>query len=197
MSDLREIPDADAISKASQLEIYDAEGHSVRFGSLFETQRVVAIFVRHFFCGEYIQAIVRADLGPLERANAKVVVIGCGDWKAIKMYAETTGFNGRILADPTRELYQSLGMTIQTIRRTPAGEERKSYLVSSPTAIVLGSVWGIVKNPGLIGKQGNPSQVGGEFVFGPGLKCTFASRMKHTEDHTEVADLIAAVVADS
>ncbi len=41
---------------------------------------------------------------------------------------ETTGFGGEIYTDPTRELYHKLGMTIGSVKTTPAGEERRSYL---------------------------------------------------------------------
>lgn len=41
---------------------------------------------------------------------------------------------------------------------------------------------GPLKNPSLIGKQGKLSQLGGDFIFGPGNTCSFASRMRHTED---------------
>jgi len=47
-----------------------------------------------------------------------------------------------------------------------------------------------LKNPLHIGKQGHFAQLGGEFIFGKDGECKFASRMKHTEDHTEVADLM-------
>jgi hypothetical protein len=40
---------------------------------------------------------------------------------------------------------------------------------------------GPLQNPSLIGKQGNLSQLGGEFVFVDGT-CTFVNRMKNTED---------------
>ncbi|KAL1738248.1 hypothetical protein HDZ31DRAFT_51288, partial [Schizophyllum fasciatum] len=46
------------------------------------------------------------------------------------------------------------------------------------------------KSPSLLGRQGKISQLGGEFVLGPGNVCSFASRMQHTEDHVEVAELL-------
>ena len=39
-----------------------------------------------------------------------------------------------------------------------------------------------MKNPALVGKQGNISQLGGDFIFGPGNTCLLAYRMRHTED---------------
>lgn len=110
-------------------------------------------------------------------------------------------------ADPDRKLYHSLSM-MESLKATPAGEKKKSYLDMSLFGLVTnglkvrhfsstvlisrrclltycrGSV-GLqrgLRHPSHIGKQGNMSQLGGEFIFGPGNTCSYASRMRHTED---------------
>ncbi|KAH7909063.1 AhpC/TSA antioxidant enzyme-domain-containing protein, partial [Hygrophoropsis aurantiaca] len=117
------------------------------------------------------------------------VVVGCGDWQAIRHYKEVTSFPYGINADPTRKLYHALGLTIENLAGTPAGQERRSYLRKGDVANALASTWRALKNPSLMGKQGNISQLGGEFVF-KSNECSFASRMQHTQDHTEVDDLM-------
>lgn len=123
-------------------------------------------------------------------------------------HLELTAFTGSIYADPSRALYRILGMNIENKDATPKGETRKSYLTQNAFAIAVKSIWvcpfvytqantSILMMPayisnvlgqrglshaGLIGKQGNFGQLGGEFVFGPGETCSFASRMRHTED---------------
>ncbi|GLB43806.1 putative ahpC/TSA antioxidant enzyme [Lyophyllum shimeji] len=188
------IPNQETIAKASKLEIFDGEGNKVAFGSLFESQKTIVVFVRHFFCGScqaYVEGLASVPKEPLEKANVSITVIGCGEWEPIKSYAESTRFHGPIYADPSRALYHTLGMTVENLSGTPAGQERRSYLTKNPIVNAMQSIWrGPLKHPSLIGKQGNISQLGGEFVFGPGLQCTFASRMKHTEDHVEIADLL-------
>jgi len=90
-------------------------------------------------------------------------------------------------ADPTRTVYRALGITTETLEWTPKGENKKSYLKTSlfsMTMISIGvyfrtshhflthSAFGpqrALKNPLHIGKQGNFSQLGGEFVLGPGI----------------------------
>ena len=62
----------------------------------------------------------------------------------IQLLQETTGFKGRVFADPTRTLYRELGMDIESLERTPAGQERKSYLVlgafaNATQSILVGS----------------------------------------------------------
>jgi hypothetical protein len=80
-------------------------------------------------------------------------------------------------------------MTMESLELTPAGEEKKSYVRTGFLSNVMQSIWvrimlhailepfiiyteqqtGPIKNPSLIGKQGKLSQLGGDFIFGPGL----------------------------
>ncbi|THU91797.1 hypothetical protein K435DRAFT_863085 [Dendrothele bispora CBS 962.96] len=39
------------IEKTSALDIHDAEGKEVNFGSLFADKKVVVVFIRTYFCG--------------------------------------------------------------------------------------------------------------------------------------------------
>ncbi|KAF8887384.1 AhpC/TSA antioxidant enzyme-domain-containing protein [Infundibulicybe gibba] len=193
MADPKRLPDASAMSDASQLEILNLKGEPIKFGSLFEKDKVIIVFVRHFFCGSYVQQLVSVPRSALEEAGTKIIVIGCGEWNPIQTYAETTGFRGEIYADPSRKLYKALGMDIENLDGTPAGQEKRSYRTTSTFVNAMQSIWrGPLQHPLLIGKQGNISQLGGEFIFGPGAQCAFASRMQHTEDHIEVADLMSA-----
>ncbi|KLO15810.1 hypothetical protein SCHPADRAFT_870601 [Schizopora paradoxa] len=190
------LPDSETLEKAGRLTVFDDEGKKVEFKSIFAAKKTIVVFVRHFFCGicqAYVSELTKIPPKALEDANAQVVVIGCGQWNLIKNYARDTKFTGKIYADPTRELYKSLGMTIETLQGTPKGEKLRSYIPSGIVMDALRSIWrGPLQNPLSIGKQGNISQLGGDFVFGPGIQCSYARPMKHTQDHIEVADLMAA-----
>jgi len=190
------LPDGEALQKAAQLIVFDEAGKRIEFGSIFAEKKTIVVFVRHFFCGmcqAYISELSKIPSKALEDTNVQVVVIGCGEWSLIKNYAEGTNFNGKIFADPSRELYKSLGMTIENLQGTPKGEKPRSYLPSGLLTNILSSIWrGPIRNPQHIGKQGNLSQLGGDFVFGPGLQCSYARIMKHTQDHIEIPDLMAA-----
>lgn len=77
----------------------------------------------------------------LDAAGVQLVVVGCGQHQLLRNYAENTGFQGRIYADPERALYRLFGMT-ETLAVTPAGQERKSYLAGkSRLGNALGSMW--------------------------------------------------------
>ncbi|KAH9028436.1 hypothetical protein EDB83DRAFT_2422495 [Lactarius deliciosus] len=206
--------DAKALETATDIHVFDKKGGKVRFGDIFNDQKTIVVFIRHFFCGSCMQyvsqlATVRADA--LEEASTKIIVVGCGDWSLIEGYqstphsprtsstydrpapfVENTGFKGELYANPDRKLYDTLGL-VSNLQTTPKGEERRSYLTRSLLSGTLWSIWrGPLKNPLNLGKQGNISQNGGDFVFGPGASCSYSSRMKHTEDHVEVSELMKA-----
>ncbi|KAF8712463.1 hypothetical protein AX14_013071 [Amanita brunnescens Koide BX004] len=198
MSGAADIPDQQTLSRASDLIIYNSTGEEVKFGSLFEAHKTIVVFVRHFFCGAcqaYVSQLTDRAQSVLDTSNIKIVVIGCGEWALISTYAEMTGFAGPIFADPSRELYHALGMTIETLSTTPKGQKKRSYLTGSFFVRSVQSAWKALQHATFIGKQGNISQLGGEFIFGPGKTCTFAYRMQHTEDHIEVAELLEAAGA--
>jgi len=126
----------------------------------------------------------------LEAAGTKIVVIGCGDFRGLPNYIENTGFN-KIFVDSDRKLFFALGMDIQTLATAPSGQAKPSYVTEG----YFSNLWKSIKNGpfkdlSLIGKEGNHGQLGGDFVFGPGNRCTFAHRMQHTQDHIEVVDLM-------
>lgn len=94
----------------------------------------------------------------LQAAETKIIVIGCGEWNPIETYAgmfptivtrglhsgassEITGFQGSIFADPGRTLYHALGMDIENLSGTPAGEQRRSYRKKGFFANVVLSIW--------------------------------------------------------
>ncbi|KIJ66638.1 hypothetical protein HYDPIDRAFT_109750 [Hydnomerulius pinastri MD-312] len=193
-NDRSTLPDEPSLLQACQTLVLDSQGQSTEFGSIFNDKPTIVVFIRHFFCGscqDYVMHVSSVRQEALAAAGKQVVIIGCGSYEPIAHYKETTLCPFPIYADPTRKLYHTLGMTIETLARTPANEERKSYLRKGDVANALSSMWrGPLKNPSLIGKQGNISQLGGEFVFEPGPKCVFASRMQHTQDHVEVAELM-------
>lgn len=93
-----------------------------------------------------------------------VAVIGCGDPALIDMYAAETDCPYPIYADPTRKLYQELGMVKTLALGSRPAYMSKSLLKSSLDSIVQGVKQ--IKN-GLAIKGGDQRQIGGEFLFEP------------------------------
>ena len=46
MSDPKALPTPDALAEAAKLELFDVKGATVRFGSLFESNKVIFVFIR-------------------------------------------------------------------------------------------------------------------------------------------------------
>lgn len=187
------IPESDLRSLSSVL-VFDENGDKVPFGHTYKDKRTVVIFIRHFFCGTckaYIEATAKVREDALENANTDLILVGCGDYMLLKEYIKSTGFSGRGYADPSRQTYKLLGMA-SNLSRTPEGQQKKEYVPESFWKNTLESAWEFLKTPfvSLSGKGGNISQLGGELILGPGDVCSFVHRMQHTEDHTDVAELM-------
>lgn len=60
---------------------------------------------------------------------------------SVELSPETTGFKGLIFADPTRALYHALGMDIERLAVTPAGEQKRSYLTTGRLTNAVSSFW--------------------------------------------------------
>ncbi|KAI0726835.1 AhpC/TSA antioxidant enzyme-domain-containing protein [Fomitopsis betulina] len=189
-------PTGATLAEIANHVVYDWQGRTADFGALIRDQKTVVAFIRHFFCGscqqQYVTQLAQVKPESLQQAGVRIVVIGCGEWQLIQNYRETTGFIGDVYANPSRSLYKALGL-VENLQKTPAGQNKRSYLKKGLLSNIFQSIMqGPLKSPLHIGKQGDIQQNGGEFVFGPGETCSFASRMRHTEDHVEVADLLCA-----
>lgn len=93
-----------------------------------------------------------------------IAVVGCGNPGLIDMYLQETGCPFPVYTDPTRRLFDNLGMT-----RTLALGERPAYMRKSMFKSAAESVFQGLKQvkAGLATKSGDHRQVGGEFLFEP------------------------------
>ena len=99
------------------------------------------------------------------------------------MYAQTTNCPFPIYADPTRKLYDILGMTRTLVLGKKPEYIHSNLFVTSVQSVVQGLKTG---NKAL--KGGDLKQVGGEFLFENG-KPAWVHRMRSTRDHCEVETL--------
>ncbi|CAE6393917.1 unnamed protein product [Rhizoctonia solani] len=188
------LPDEDQLRRASEMYVYDENSRPVRFGDIFKDQKTAICFIRHFWCPlcqDYMSSIVHlTEPSLVEKAGVKLVIIGNGSPGMIKSY-KTDIFKCpyEMYTDPDRELYSALGMTLRT---TDAGsdDEKGSYVkhgTFTGTMLVLKRA---LKMP--LANAGDIKQLGGEFILGPGLNCSFASRMHTTRSHTPIRNLLQA-----
>lgn len=169
-----DLPSLETLRKIESYTVLDADGRSLPFKSLYAgrnvARRVLIIFVRHFFCGncqEYLRTL-SASITPEALLQLPVstfiAVIGCGSPKLIDSYHKETGCPFPVYADPTRRLYNKLGMV-----RTLSLGSKPAYMNKSMASSVVSSVVQGLKHvkSGLVTKMGDQRQVGGEFLFEP------------------------------
>jgi hypothetical protein len=116
-----------------------------------------------------------------------LTIIGCGSTDNISGYRTRTGCPFPIYTDPTRNLYDKLGMIVSL---GPGAETNQpEYLTVSVGQSVMSSMKNMMTN-GVkgIAKGGKFSQNGGEWVFQDG-EVKWVRRMRGTADHALVKEL--------
>lgn len=106
------------------------------------------------------------------------------------MYTEATGCPFPIYAEPTRKIYDYLGMTRTFDLGSKPAYMQTNVLINSVQSIFQGLSTGRKALKG-----GDFKQVGGEFLFENG-ECTWVHRMKTTRGHAEVSDIRALLGLD-
>ncbi|RFU81194.1 fmhp [Trichoderma arundinaceum] len=174
LSTNNELPSAEVQKMIEEYIVLDRHGKSRTFKSLYmgenKARRVLVIFIRHFFCGncqEYLRTLSEAitpDALLRLPISTFITVVGCGDPALIDMYAKETGCPFPIYTDPTRSLFDALGMV-----KTLTMGNKPAYAKKSTSRGIFDSiVQGLKQVPkGLALKSGDHRQVGGEFLFEP------------------------------
>jgi len=192
------------LTHAARLPVVRENGVRVQFGELWRAQRTVVIFIRHFWCPmcqDYLTSLMRdADHAALLRSGVRLIVIGCGSYGLIRSYRQIFHLPYELYVDasPGQALYRALGMghsrsNAHKTRPATEGSATGSYvrhgavgglaMVVAHALRVAMPVWE---------RGGDAAQLGGEFVLGPGLSCTYAHRMQSTAGHAPIVDVLAA-----
>ncbi|KAK9238960.1 AhpC/TSA antioxidant enzyme-domain-containing protein [Lipomyces kononenkoae] len=194
-----ELPSQDQLKSAAVIPIFNGNGQELAFGDLFSSadsgkRTIMVIFIRHFFCGScqsYIRTLSASIPSPDSLpTGTSLVIIGCGSHTLIPMYAKETACAFPIYSDPSRRLFDILGMT----RNLSLGEDAPDYIQESVfTSTVKGMTQMLKRIPaGDALKGGDIKQIGGEFLFdvqASVIDPIWCHRMRHTRDHTEVPTL--------
>ncbi|TKA22723.1 hypothetical protein B0A50_08382 [Salinomyces thailandicus] len=196
-------PDRATLAAVQDLPLLQADGTATPFGALFHPHsalhpRQLLIFIRHFYCGA-CQAYLAAISASITKEDyfripvpTSIFVIGCGAPDLIPVYKTITGCPFPIFADPSRQLFKKLGMTLSL----NIGSRRPEYMkeISAP-AWAAGQVTTIrerlkseeIRKRDVI-RGGNPMQIGGEFLLEAG-EVIWCHRMKSMRGHAEVGVL--------
>ena len=183
--------------EASQCVVYDEDGREVVFGDLFKERRTLVCFLRHWWCGfcqQFSMSVKHIDPLPLKKANMDLVLIGQGDWQIIKAYRQVMGVPYPIYADPNRHIYRALGMTLRTNDANPVCARPDYATLSMTKGILVAIKKGIFDMP--IRNPGDMKLLGGDFILGPGLQCSFTHRMTTADGHMDIPRILAQAGCD-
>ena len=202
--DTDECPDGATLAAVQQLPIYDEEGNSHTFGSVYHPdktthQRQLVLFIRYFYCPA-CTSFVKALAEQITMQNyfsipvsTSIVIIGCGQPDLIHHFKNFTGCRFTIYADPSRELFKKLGMnlSLRVGRQTPEYMGGLGLLASSKEE--LKTIRKSLRDPEGLRKRdllrgGNPMQIGGEFLFENG-EVVWCHRMTTYINHAEIRQL--------
>ncbi|GAA5829740.1 hypothetical protein JCM3766R1_001285 [Sporobolomyces carnicolor] len=181
-------PTPQQLARAQQLAVWSEQGEQVQLGSLMRSEKggkCIVIFCQDFL--SYLTSKITPEV--LAQHNLKLSIVGCGDWELIKPYRENLATPFDIYADPTKETYVALGMTLRTL---DMGGKTPEYQKSGMIGNIFGSIVKAFKIGGIFGKNaGDQKQLGGEFVFANG-EPIYTHRMENTRGHAPLAELFEA-----
>ncbi|KAI6042553.1 AhpC/TSA antioxidant enzyme-domain-containing protein [Pisolithus marmoratus] len=191
------LPTPKQLTDAASCVVIAENGIRVPFGDLFKEQKTIVIFIRHFWCSlcqDYMFSLSSTvDPNLLKQADVNLVVVGNGSFNMIKSYRQIFRTPFAIYTDPSMRLHRALGM--KSLQKTgPKPQTKRGGYIRHGKVNGMAMV---VANALRVGmpiweKGGDPSQLGGEFVFGPGLTVTFAHRMPNASCHAPILRVLAA-----
>jgi len=207
-----------SLTMAASLPIIAESGVRISFGSLFAQQKIVVLFIRHFWCPlcqDYMSSVasLTRQLAPgaistpaddqhqdekfvgdsAHTRPVRLVVIGNGSYTLIGKYKQIFGQGAiplDVYTDPSLALYTALGMGkfLFHSRSNSSGLVPKTAGISCLGGGVnrertsggyirhglMGGIAMVLMRALKVGmpvweKGGNLSQLGGEFVLGPGF----------------------------
>ncbi|KAG1727730.1 hypothetical protein EDB19DRAFT_1642877 [Suillus lakei] len=190
------LPTKRQLLDAASCVVVAENGIRVPFGDLFRDQKTVVIFIRHFWCPlcqDYMFSIANTvDPQVLKQSGINLVVISNGSYNMIKSYRQIFRTPYAVYTDPSSRLYGILGMTMKSVE--PKAEQRRSGYVRHGRA---GGIAMVIANALRVGmpvweKAGDVTQLGGEFVLGPGMTASYAHRMRTRSSHAPIVRVLTA-----
>ncbi|KAF9223705.1 hypothetical protein BS17DRAFT_781090 [Gyrodon lividus] len=190
------LPTPRQLMDAASCLVIAENGLRVPFGELFRDQKTIVIFVRHFWCPlcqDYMFSVAsNVHLKLLKQADINLVVIGNGSYNMIKSYRQIFRTAFTFYTDPSLRLHKALGMTLRTLE--PKSQRKRGGYVRHGHVSGIAMVF---KNALRVGmpvweKGGDPTQLGGEFILGPGATASYAHRMPNARSHAPIMHVLAA-----
>ncbi|XP_062399638.1 peroxiredoxin-like 2C [Sardina pilchardus] len=174
------------ITDVESCVLYDRHGVPVPFQSLYEEQKCIIIFVRHFLCytcKEYVEDLSKISQDALRGAGVRMVIIGQSAPRHIEPFCSLTGSPHEVFVDPERHIYSRLGLRRGEIFMESASAS--PHVKSSMLMGSLKSMWRAMNSPAF-DFQGDPLQQGGTLIVGPGPEVHFTHFDNNRLDHMPI-----------
>ncbi|CEH18239.1 Uncharacterized conserved protein [Ceraceosorus bombacis] len=144
----------------------------------------------------FAESLGKLDPLPLKQAQLGLVVIGQGHWHVTKSYKEVMGVPRWIpmYSDPTRKIYKALGMTLRTNDQGPACTKPDYQTRGNFKGTMVAIKRGVIDMP--LRPPGDLKLLGGEFILGPGLDCSFTHRMVTVRGHLDLRRVLVQAGCD-
>ncbi|PPQ69176.1 hypothetical protein CVT24_000024 [Panaeolus cyanescens] len=153
-----------------------------------------------------------------KQLHTELVIVGNGSPVMMAKYRQIFGLPFKMYTDPSNEVYKALGMgkdktaghmhcpnpTVRTSGESARLSEKFVELHDRPrkrggyvrhgmmSGIALVVMRAIKVGMPVWEKGGDIAQLGGEFILGPGQKCSYAHRMQSTKGHAPIRDVLEA-----
>ncbi|KAJ7594020.1 hypothetical protein C8J56DRAFT_776337 [Mycena floridula] len=191
------LPTKVQLRHAAKLFVTSETGESINFGSLWSQKKTVVLFIRHFMCPQcqdYMFSISRNLSAAIFNASGlHLIIVSNGAFEMIKAYRKIFRTPFALYTDPEHAVYQALGMTHKSLEPGPRGSYIRHGMISG-VGMVVGNA--VKSGMPLLKNAGEISQLGGEFILGPGLQASFAHRMRYTRDHIPILDVVSHAGVD-
>jgi len=128
----------------------------------------------------------------LSSRDVNLVVVGNGSHAMIRAYRKIFKFPFKIYTDPSLDVYKALGMTLRTDNSGASCESGLYVKHNMITGMGMVLKNAVANGLPLWENGGDVQQLGGEFVLGPGLTCSYAHRMHTRRSHAPVMSVLQA-----
>ncbi|KAG6902825.1 hypothetical protein C0995_010710 [Termitomyces sp. Mi166 len=193
------LPTLSQLTRAASLPVIAASGLRVPFASLFAPRPTIVVFIRHFWCPhcqDYLSSIAQTAPRPSEKNPFNLVIISNGAPAFISKYRALFGFEFEMYTDPTLAVYTALGMGRSSSASGPTIPNGDYVRHGTMGGIAMVALRALKVGLPVWERGGDLHQLGGEFILGPGLTCSYAHRMQSPKGHAPIGAVLSAAGID-
>ncbi|MBA3823311.1 MAG: AhpC/TSA family protein [Ktedonobacterales bacterium] len=170
-------------AKAPEATLCDHEGAGVALASLWQTQPVLLVFLRHFGCPHCRSHAIqlRRDEAKYRAAGAQIVLVGLGEPDKAAAFRRELDLPFTVICDPDKAVYRAYGLT------------RRMNLLREATPSNVARYASDAARYGMALTEQDMFQLGGVFVIDRAGIVRFAFTAMRAADFPPTLTLLAAI----